>query len=188
MIFQITKPQPERLDALIAAEGDKAYSYSNFDNYTHDDNRICIGEGAETFEAAKNILRNWAHFPAPWTFIYPSTTPLTAGNVVVMSAKAFGFWWLNLARIVYTVDEPTRFGFAYGTLLHHVESGEELFELTIDAEGKVWYRIEAFSQPRYWAVRLAKPLARQLQKRFVQESFLKVKNACVENEKLRMKN
>jgi hypothetical protein len=28
----------------------------------------------------------------------------------------FGVWTLNTCRIVYVVDEATRFGFAYGTL------------------------------------------------------------------------
>jgi uncharacterized protein (UPF0548 family) len=175
MIVQFSKPSPSQLEGLIAAQEKTAFSYSDFDGFTHDDNRIAIGQGRAVFEKAKEVFRTWQHFPVEWAFIHPNTRALETGGVVAMSAKAFGFWWLNLARIVYTIDETNRFGFAYGTLLHHVECGEELFELSIDAEGQVWYRIEAYSKPRYWLVRLAKPLARQLQKRFVKESLAKMR-------------
>jgi len=34
-----------------------------------------------------------------------------------------GVWFLNAARIVYVIDEPRRFSFAYGTLPGHAERG-----------------------------------------------------------------
>ncbi len=179
MIFQLSKPTKLQLDALILAQEKTAFSYHNFEGFVYDNNQICIGKGRAIFEKAKKNLCNWEHFPVEWAFIHPNTCRLEVGNVVAMSAKGFGFWWLNVARIVYTIDEPNRFGFAYGTLLHHVECGEELFELRIDEEEQVWYRIEAYSKPRYWMVRFAKPLARMLQKRFVKESLARVKNKII---------
>jgi uncharacterized protein (UPF0548 family) len=90
-----------------------------------------------------------------------------------MQAHALGLWWLNACCIVYVIDEtePVRsFGFAYGTLAAHVERGEERFSVELHADGAVWYDLRAFSRPRYWPVRLTKPLARCLQRRFVRDS------------------
>ena len=72
------------------------------------------------------------------------------------------------------VDEPgpvRRFGFAYGTLPDHVESGEERFVVEWDeASGEVWYDILAFSRLRHPLVRIGNPYVRRMQKRFGKES------------------
>lgn len=148
--------------------------------YNLDHNRERLGTGAADFEAACAALRAWRMFPAPWTRIAPVNAPLQVGQVVAMQARAMGFWWLNACRIVYVIDERDagssgggvvqRFGFAYGTLHAHVEQGEERFSVELHADGSVWYDLRAFSRPRYWLVRLAKPIARRLQARFVRES------------------
>jgi hypothetical protein len=64
-----------------------------------------------------------------------------------------------------------RFGFAYGTLAEHAESGEERF--TVEWHGEddtVWYDVLAFSRPRQVLARLGYPLSRLLQKRFAEGS------------------
>jgi len=112
-------------------------------------------------------------FPEPWTHISPVVAPLREGQVVAMLAHAMGLWWLNACRIVYVFDERgpvQRFGFAYGTLAAHVEQGEERFSVELREDGSVWYDLRAFSRPRFWPVRLAKPFARKLQRRFVRDS------------------
>jgi uncharacterized protein (UPF0548 family) len=122
-------------------------------------------------------------FPEPWTHIGPAHAPIRGGETVAMQARAFGVWWLNAARIVYTIDEAApvrRSGFAYGTLEAHVEQGEERFSVELHADGNVWYDLRAFSRPRLLIVRLMKPLARRLQMRFVRESQMQMRRA-VEN-------
>jgi uncharacterized protein (UPF0548 family) len=71
-----------------------------------------------------------------------------------------------------------RCGFAYGTLPHHVERGEERFSVEWHPDDTVWYDVRAFSRPRYWPVRLAFPLARWLQRRFVTESKAAMQKAA----------
>ena len=81
---------------------------------------------------------------------------------------------VELGDIVYTIDEiglTPRFGFAYGTLPAHAEHGEEQFLVEMDAQQNVWYSIRSFSRPRLWAARLAYPVVRLLQRRFVRDSF-----------------
>ncbi len=69
------------------------------------------------------------------------------------------------ARIVYVVDEPNRYGFAYGTLPHHPVAGEEAFLVEQDDRGNVNFVIEVFSRPRHPLARLGKPVSRLVQKR-----------------------
>ena len=145
--------------------------------YNLDHNRALIGHGDADFETACAAVRGWRMFPAPWTRISPANAPIAVGTVVAMQAHAVGLWWLNACRIVYVLDEDSggtelarRFGFAYGTLLAHVEEGEERFSVELRRDGSVWYDLRAFSRPRYWPVRIAKPLARRLQARFVRDS------------------
>jgi uncharacterized protein (UPF0548 family) len=68
------------------------------------------------------------------------------------------------ARVVYVVDEPTRRGFAYGTLPGHPESGEELF-LVERVGDRTWAEVRAFSRPGRWYVALGGPVVRRLQHR-----------------------
>ncbi len=147
-------------------------------DFDHDQNRIRLGDGVSVFEKACTALRCWRQFPATWTHIFPDDVPLRVGTTVAMTAHVFGLWWINTCRIVYLVDETTpratdpirRFGFAYGTLHEHVESGEERFLIEQLADGSVWYDLCSFSRPRLWCARLAYPLVRHLQRRFVRDS------------------
>lgn len=96
-------------------------------------------------------------------------------------AHACGLWWRNACRIAYVVDEVgplRRYGFAYGTLPGHAESGEERFLVEWDErDGRVWYDILAFSRPSYRFMWLGYPLVRRLQKRFARDSAEAMKRA-----------
>lgn len=65
-------------------------------------------------------------------------------------------------RVVWSVEEPARVGFAYGTLPGHPERGEECFVVE-ETPGGCRFRITAISRPGRWYVRLAGPLARGVQ-------------------------
>jgi uncharacterized protein (UPF0548 family) len=96
------------------------------------------------------------------------------GNVVAVYARLFGLWWLNACRIVYLVNETRtvkQFGFAYGTLPEHAESGEERFTVEWrEQDDTVWYDILAFSRPHQLLTRLGYPLVRRFQRRFASDS------------------
>ena len=68
-------------------------------------------------------------------------------------------------RVVYIVDEPDRFGFAYGTLPGHPEQGEEAFVVAKADDGAVRFTITAFSRPKEALARLGGPVTRFVQKR-----------------------
>ena len=96
------------------------------------------------------------------------------GTDVAVSIHHFGFSSLNACRIVYVVDEEVpmkRFGFAYGTLAEHAESGEERFTIEWNREDDgIWYDILAFSRPRQMLARLGYPLSRLLQMKLAEGS------------------
>ena len=90
-----------------------------------------------------------------------------------MVAGHYGFWSLNASRVVYVVDDrgaQSRYGFAYGTLTEHAETGEERFTVELRPEDQtVWYDIYAFSRPNGLA-RAGYPLSGRLQRRFARDS------------------
>jgi uncharacterized protein (UPF0548 family) len=151
-----------------------------------DRTRIKLGEGARTFAAAKAALGRWEHFRLGWVETWPPETPIQAGQVVAVIARRVGLWWLNACRIVYVVDEEgpvQRYGFAYGTLPEHAESGEERFTVEWhEADDAVWYDILAFSRPQQLLARLGYPLARRLQKRFARDSAAAMRRAVCQGE------
>jgi len=78
---------------------------------------------------------------------------------------------LNAAKIVYVVDEPTRFGVACGTLKTHAICGEESFLVYQEEDGKVYFELTAISKPRHWLAWFFYPLVRQLQSNFAKDSL-----------------
>jgi|SRR5882672_6994553 len=183
------QPSEEEVRQFISSQQGLPFSYADVGatqnqppaGYNIDHNRIKLGTGEETFARAVSALRNWKQFDLGWVTVRPARQPLEVGTTVAVQAKVFGLWWLNAARIVYTVDEQqsetVRYGFAYGTLPNHVERGEERFmvEWRKDEEDAVWYDLHAFSRPRHPLARLGFPITRALQRRFVRDSFAVMK-------------
>src|SRR5690242_10916483 len=107
-----------------------------------------------------------------WIELFPSSTPIDVGATVAVLVNHFGFWSLNACRIIYTLEEERMYGFAYGTLHDHAEQAEERFSVEWSVEDdSVYYSILAFSKPRKWQARAARPLSRMLQRRFARDSM-----------------
>ncbi len=162
----------QRLDINCAAVGATAANPPQ--GYVVDHTRVKLGSGEQVFSAGRAALEKWEQFRLGWMEAWSPQTPIQKDEVVAVLARAAGVWWLNACRIVYVIDERasiSRFGFAYGTLPGHAESGEERFLLEWDQdEGSVWYDILAFSRPNHFLARVGYPFVRRLQKRFARES------------------
>jgi uncharacterized protein (UPF0548 family) len=188
----LQKPSVDRLRGFLTAQAKFDLTYRAVGataavppaGYVVDRTRIKLGEGARTFAAAKAALERWEHFRLGWMEAWSPETPIQTGQIVAVIARFFGLWWLNACRIVYSVDEEgpvNRFGFAYGTLPEHAESGEERFTVEWHEQGDaVWYGILAFSRPQQLLARLGYPFARRLQKRFARDSAAAMRRAVVE--------
>lgn len=142
---------------------------------------VTIGRGSGDFERAKAALVEWKPFDLAWVEIFPPHAPLAPGTDVAVLVRHLGFWSLNGCRVLYHVGGGTadrRFGFAYGTLTNHAESGEELFEVLMDPpQPDVRYRIRARSWPQAPLACLGRPIVRSLQRRFRRDSAAAMQQA-----------
>ena len=184
-MFLLRKPSDQLIRNFISAQQNSAYGYgplaltrdSLSSGYTIDHNRVQLGSGAQCFNAAVTAIRQWKMFELGWLELFDKQTPIAPGATVAVVVNHLGFWSMNACRIVYVIDEPERFGFAYGTLAQHAERGEERFTVEWNRKDEtVWYDILAASQPGPMA-RLGYPYARRLQKRFAQDSMKAMKRA-----------
>jgi uncharacterized protein (UPF0548 family) len=104
------------------------------------------------------------------------TSPVEVGDTIGLVYRFHPFLRLFFAsRVTETfVREPSqggwRSGFAYQTLEGHPELGEEVFEVIKDAGGAVSFRLEAWSRPNLWLVRLFTFWARAIQKSAAQSA------------------
>ena len=188
-MLSLRKPSADALRRFLAAQRELPFTYAAVGataetppaGYVVDRTRIKLGEGEAVFRSAIVALRRWVQFRLGWVEAWPSDTPIRPGEVVAVMGRAMGVWWLNACRVVYAVDEAgpiSKFGFAYGTLPGHVESGEERFLIEWDRnDDSVWYDILAFSRPNHVLTRLGYPVVRRLQKRFGRDSAASMRRA-----------
>ena len=150
-----------------------------------DELTVAIGRGQADFERARAALLAWKQFDIGWVQTFPRHAPVAVGTVVAVLIRHLGFWSLNGCRVLYSLGSPrdvTRFGFAYGTLTNHAESGEELFEVFVDPRTEdVVYRIRATSWPQATLARFGQPIVRALQERFRDHSVAAMKLATRSN-------
>jgi len=177
-VFRFSAPSDDEIRRFISGQKDSGFSYPEVGasataaptGYNVDHNRIRLGKGEDTWQGAANAIRAWKMFSMPWVSLHWPSAPILVGTDVAVSVHHFGFYSLNACRIVYVVDEEgpiKRFGFAYGTLAEHAESGEERFTIEWNRDDdRVWYDILAFSRPQQVLARVGYPLSRLLQKRF----------------------
>ena len=141
---------------------------------------VTIGRGRTDFDRARAALMAWKQFDIGWVETFPRHAPVEVGTVVAVLIQHLGFWSLNGCRVLYTVGGDGRFGFAYGTLTNHAESGEELFDVFLDPESdEVRYRIRATSKRQAALARIGQPIARALQARFRRDSAAVMKRAIL---------
>jgi uncharacterized protein (UPF0548 family) len=194
-LFRLTSPSEAEIRSFISKQKHAGFSYPEIGasaaavpaGYNVDHHRILLGRGETTWLRAVEAVRAWRMFSMPWVNLHSSSAPIQVGTDVAVSVHHFGFYSLNACRIVYLVDEDDpmkRFGFAYGTLVGHAESGEERFTVEWNRDDdRVWYDILAFSRPRQMLARLGYPLSRSLQKKFAKGSKLAMLQSVTETPK-----
>lgn len=132
--------------------------------YHHVDRDEHIGTGAATFERAAAALSGWRMHEAAGLTVVEA-----GGSDVILRWRL-----LRLTipcRVVYTVEEPGRRGFAYGTLPGHPERGEEAFVVAVTDTGEVRFRVRAFSRPASLLARAGGPVGRRVQ-RYVTDRYV----------------
>lgn len=180
-LFRFTKPSPDEVRRFLAHQAPLPFSYGPVgmtrddqdapSGWAEDSYRTVLGPGRESLERGKQLVRAWTMFAMPWIELHTPDAPIREGTTVGVLARSAGLWCVNAARIAYVIDEPRRFGFAYGTLPGHVEAGEERFLVEHTPENLVAYSIRAISRPRALLARVAQPWVRREQRRFGTDSL-----------------
>jgi len=187
-MFLLRRPSRREIERFLDRSRNLVLSYSPTGIARHQsaadrvsEHAVTIGHGEPDFERARLALAAWKHFDLGWVEAFPAQLSVEAGTDVAVLIRHLGFWSLNGARVLYQVggfDGQDEFGFAYGTLTNHAESGEELFEVSIDRQsGDVMYLIRAVSWPQSPLTWIGQPLVRLLQARFRQDSAIAMRRA-----------
>lgn len=184
-------PEPDAINRWLASLHDGPLSYHHAGGveeppergFVSDHHRCMLGVGEQVYQRACAALDTWMMFPY-WTTVYPLGTPQEPGQIVAMTTRIFGLWWINPARILCRCDSPSgkvlRHGFVYGTLPQHAECGEERFMVEMLPDGSVWYDLRAFSKPQHVLAWIGFPFARWWQLKFVRDSQSAMKKAVLE--------
>ena len=144
------------------------------ERYHHLHYRTLIGEGPEVFARAGEAVVTFAMHRATGAQVRTAADRAAPGVRVTV-----GFGPLAVpCEVVYTVEEPNRTGFGYGTLRGHLERGEESFLVERDVEDRVWFRVTAFSLPARWPAVLGGPITELLQRLYAKFCGRALKRLC----------
>ncbi len=159
-------------DRFLAGLADAAVTYPEVgataaeplpEGYRHLRHRALIGEGEAAFRTAAQTLMTWRLHRRAGMQITCADQMARPGSSVVLGLGPRPARLIVACRVVYTVTENRRWGFAYGTLPGHPETGEEAFILEWQPAGAVVLEITAFSRPATWYARIGGPLNRLAQ-------------------------
>jgi uncharacterized protein (UPF0548 family) len=135
--------------------------------YRHLERRMRVGEGPAAFEAAGEAVVTFRMHEGMHVRPQASSPRAEAGTLVTLRLGAGRLSLRAPCEVVWSVDEPRRHGFGYGTLHGHPERGEESFIVDRDEQDRVWLTIRAFSVGAVWYTRAAGPLVPLMQHTYV---------------------
>jgi uncharacterized protein (UPF0548 family) len=173
-VFVLRRPDDEHLSHFLARQRTAPLTYGDAcatlgrslpDGYHHDRSSIELGHGDDVWRRARAGIDGWVAATAAGITVEPRGAPVAVGTTVAIITRVGPAYLLAACRIVAVVDEPDRYGFAYGTLPAHPEEGEELFLVTRGGDGTVRFEITSFSRPHDLIARLGGPVARRVQQR-----------------------
>jgi uncharacterized protein (UPF0548 family) len=140
--------------------------------YHHLERKVRLGHGPRVFADARRGLLDWQVQRHAGATVYPPGTPPEEGLTVFVGLGLGPVRITAKCRVVWTVDEPGRVGFGYGTLPGHPERGEESFVVTRDDDDEIWFTVRAFSQQAAWYSKVGAPVSALVQ-RLVTERYLR---------------
>jgi uncharacterized protein (UPF0548 family) len=125
------------------------------------------------FDRAIEALRSWEMHRGSGLLVVADGPIAVGTNVAMIAPLPVGHVDVT-CRIVAVIDEPDRYGFAYGTLRVHPERGEEAFVVTREGSG-ARFDVDAISRPADPVSRLLPFVADRLQDRAVRRYLSTIK-------------
>ena len=177
---------PTQLEALLAVARLASPTYQEVGasrddvlppDYHHVRMEGRIGD-ADAFERAVTGLRTWVAHDGAGLRVYPKD-PVVPDATVVAVTSIGPVQMAAPCRIVAVFKDPDSFGFSYGTLPGHPESGEESFVLERRSDA-TYFVVRAFSRPVDPLARLSGPVGRAVQ-RSVTRRYLSALRRFVES-------
>ncbi len=171
-MFVLGKLNEKPLEKVLAKARSNPLSYHEIgqstedhlpNGYYHIEVRTQVGDGSD-FDRAKAGLKSWAVQHGAGAKVFPDIEVSQDATILVILGL-FPVYFIAPCRVVRIVDTPDRYGFAYGTIVGHLESGEELF-LVERSGDRTYFLVRAFSRPGNVLVRLTGPISRAVQKYF----------------------
>ncbi len=180
-MFHLHPPTDDAIRSTLRGLAEAPFTYTNVGatlaplaaaprGFVLDRYGVELGRGRPVFERARAALARIENYPASFTRIVRAHDELAPGALFAAVAAHLGIVSVHPCRVLHVTREPDRFGFAFGTLPGHAESGEESFTVTI-ADDRVRYDVLAFSRPAGVLARLGAPVARAYQRRFQRETL-----------------
>lgn len=139
--------------------------------------RTRIGEGTDVFLRAADAVMSFALHRGLGLGVDAGAATAAPGVDVTLTLAGV---IKAPCRIVWTVDEVRRRGWAYGTLPGHPESGEESFVVDRTGDGTVWLTVTAFSRPAKWYARAGGPAVRGFQHAYARRCGTVLRRLCGE--------
>jgi uncharacterized protein (UPF0548 family) len=191
-VFFLLQPNQDQVRAYTESQVNAEFNYTELGQtrdtqcpagYNRDYHQIELGSGAGNFACAREALQNWQIFKNSWLHLCNPTISLEVGTTLIVQVKHLGFYSLIADRVVYIIDEPRAFGFAYGTLMGHAAQGEERFLIEWLEDDRVIFSLFAFSKPGHPLAILGKPIMRWLQQQGSSKYLQALKQVVQESSK-----
>ncbi|GAA2273665.1 DUF1990 domain-containing protein [Streptomyces ruber] len=139
--------------------------------------RTRIGEGTDVFTRASDALLTWELHRAIGVGLEAGAPGAAPGVDVTVTLAGL---IKAPCRVVWTLAEPRRRGWAYGTLQGHPECGEESFVVARTGDGSVWLTVTAFSRPAKWYARAGGAATRGLQHAYARRCGAVLRRLCTD--------
>ena len=125
---------------------------------------VLLGAGDAVFAAAGDALRSWVCHRGIGARVFPADAALVEGTTLLVALPIGPASVVVPNRVVWTVDEADRYGFGYGTIHGHQETGEEAFLAHRSEDGTVRATIRVDARTVTVAANALRPAVRAFQK------------------------
>ncbi|CAN5728062.1 hypothetical protein BH20ACT1_BH20ACT1_06150 [soil metagenome] len=162
------------LDAqlALARRGDLTYDHvgstlhpERFPEHAQRTFELEVDDPGDGFADVIDGLRSWVPHHHLGARIHPPDATIEVGTTLLVVLPYGPFDVVAPDRIIEVIDEPHRFGFAYGTLPGHPECGEESFLVERIDGSRLHLRVRIDARPATVWARLASPLVTLFQNR-----------------------
>lgn len=168
---------PNEAEQLLATARNASFTYdhvgSTLDPAPWPDRNVQarskrLGSGRDVFDIATARLKAWAPQRHLGVLVLPERAAVKPGATVLVVLRLALVAIVVPDRVVAVIDEPDRYGWAYGSLPGHAETGEEGFMVAIGGDGAVTATVTLDAEPAPGVAALGAPVIKAFRSLAVQ--------------------